>query len=123
MGFFGVKIFFFASQHSRIFFSRQLVTTLFFFYKNNIFQAQSANRIFVLPISETECFLLIKYANRNCFSQKKTFKLNGCSLRSHVIHINPPSVGGRLPHFGPISLLENISLEGNKCLPFYKRYA
>ena len=35
--FFGVKIFFFASQRSRNVFSRQVVSTLFFFYKNNIF--------------------------------------------------------------------------------------
>ena len=68
MGFFAVKIFFFASKPSGIFFSRQVVETLFFFYKIFFFKAQRANRIFF----KTEHFLFfsIKFADKKKFSPK-----------------------------------------------------
>ena len=59
MVFFWSQIFFPASQRSRIVFSRQVVVTLFFFYKNNIFKAQSANRI----------YFSIKFADRKFMVQ------------------------------------------------------
>ena len=59
------KIFFSASQRSRIFFRDNI--TLFL---NNIFKAQSANRIFVLPISEVDNFFSIKFDDRIFFPKK-----------------------------------------------------
>ena len=68
-GFFGVKIFLrFVAQQN--FFSWQVITT-FFFYKNNIFlRHEVLIEYFFLPISETDFFSSIKYADRMFFLKK-----------------------------------------------------
>ena len=55
MIFSGVKMFFFASQHSRIFFATTCLNIIFCLQKQLFFKAQrlSANRILFLPMSET----------------------------------------------------------------------
>ena len=51
-------------------FSRQVVATLFFSTKTTIFKAQSANRIFFLPISQTE-FFFKQICQQKLFSPNK----------------------------------------------------
>ena len=73
MVYFGVKIFVFASQRSRIVFSRQVVATLFFFLqKQYILKPKVPTEYFFLPISETGFFSLNQICRQNFFSQKKT---------------------------------------------------
>ena len=85
MFFFAVKIFFFASKPSGInFFRHKLSQNYYFFYKNNIFKAQSKQNIFFCPCLRQNLFFPSNLPTEKKFPQKTIapppFKLNECSL-------------------------------------------